>query len=523
VGVVAVEDADAARRWDDVECAIVLGGAAAVGAALAAPTDSRTTVVNAEPSASANGPQAAVNGAGDTNAVTVPSGAVELGGSRERILSAVASIGVALLGAERWEPVLPRVLALIGEATSASRAYLFRHLDMPDGSVRWPLLYEWCAPGITPQIDNPEYLDYDPVACGYGDWVQRLRRGEVCWLNVRDLPPERRASLEAQDILTVIQAPVLVGDELWGCIGLDDCWAERAWSIGETSALSAAAATLGAAIRAERANQQLRASEELFRTLVNNVPGALYRCDLDSDWTMRSLSAAITDITGYDRDGFLNNRDRTFAEIIHPDDRAMVEAIVRQAVEERRGFEVEYRIIHKDGRVRWVWERGQAVIGAGGDVDALSGVIIDVSDAKRQQAALDTMVAELAASEARYRNVVANLPGAIYRARFDHHWSLSFVTAPIAEITGYSPEEFTSGAVHLADLILPEDKARCEPQTRAAIAARAQYSNEYRLRRRDGQVRWVLDQGLPVLDERGRVLYFDGMLFDITARKQAEA
>ena len=112
---------------------------------------------------------------------------------------------------------------------------------------------------------------------------------------------------------------------------------------------------MAAGLRAAR----LRANEVLLRSLVANIPGALYRCVWEPDWTMEWLSEEIEEISGYPATDFINNSRRTFASVIHPDDREQVERSVMEAVNAGRPFSLEYRINRRDGDVRWVLERGQ--------------------------------------------------------------------------------------------------------------------------------------------------------------------
>ena len=110
-----------------------------------------------------------------------------------------------------------------------------------------------------------------------------------------------------------------------------------------------------AGLRASR----LRANEALLRSLVANLPGAVYRCACDADWTMQWLSEAIETISGYPASDFIGSAVRTFASVIHPDDREQVERSVFDAVEAGRPYTLEYRIVRPDGEERWVLERGQ--------------------------------------------------------------------------------------------------------------------------------------------------------------------
>ena len=165
-------------------------------------------------------------------------------------------------------------------------------------------------------------------------------------------------------------------------------------------------AELFARVRAGRRAAQLRASEARLRALMANVPGAIYRCAPDRDWTMELISDEIERISGYPPEDFIDNVVRTFASIIHPDDRRPVEDAVFEACEAGRPFVLEYRIQRADGDERWVLERGQLVHGTNGRT-WLDGAIFDISarrqaeTERRQKEAEQARVAELRASRAR--------------------------------------------------------------------------------------------------------------------------
>src|SRR5262249_17757386 len=136
--------------------------------------------------------------------------------------------------------------------------------------------------------------------------------------------------------------------------------------------------------------------------LVANVPGAIYRCALDQDWTMTMISDEIERISGYPPSDFVHNRARTFASIIHPDDRADVEREVRAATREDRPYALEYRIVRHDGEVAWVLERGQLVVESD-DQAWLHGVLFDITERKHAEDVLRRREAE----EARIRELKA--------------------------------------------------------------------------------------------------------------------
>ncbi len=138
-------------------------------------------------------------------------------------------------------------------------------------------------------------------------------------------------------------------------------------------------------VEREHAEEKMRESEERFRTLVTNVPGVSYRCACDEHWTMEFISDEVETLSGYPVADFIQNRIRSYASIIHPDDVQMVEDAVMEGVGREETFPIEYRIVRADGGVRWVYEKGLGVFSENGDLRFLDGVIIDITERKRAE------------------------------------------------------------------------------------------------------------------------------------------
>jgi len=138
--------------------------------------------------------------------------------------------------------------------------------------------------------------------------------------------------------------------------------------------------------RIQAYTEALQASEERFRSLVSNISGIIYRSVYNRDWRMEFVSDAIAEISGYPPTDFIDNQVRTFASIIHPEDRAMVKKIIETSLLERQPYTIEYRIIRVDGSVRWVYEKGQGIPSQNGDILWLDGAIFDISDRKQVEA-----------------------------------------------------------------------------------------------------------------------------------------
>ena len=106
----------------------------------------------------------------------------------------------------------------------------------------------------------------------------------------------------------------------------------------------------------------------VLRSLLANVPGAIYRVALEDGMSLKLIGDEIERITGYPPEDFVDAATRTLFSIVHPDDRQWVEVELRAVRQwrERRSLTIEYRIVRADGQVRWVLERGTTVVDENG-------------------------------------------------------------------------------------------------------------------------------------------------------------
>ncbi|RZA09729.1 MAG: PAS domain S-box protein [Proteobacteria bacterium] len=146
------------------------------------------------------------------------------------------------------------------------------------------------------------------------------------------------------------------------------------------------------------AQQRLVESEARFRTLVSNLPGIAYRCANDPDWTMFFISEGVEAITGYPAADFIAPTKRPFASVIHPDDRDRIGAEVQAQLDKNEPFLVHYRVVHVDGSIRHVQERGRGVSRAGAGTEWLDGFIMDISDQVASKKLLEDQQAKMVAA-----------------------------------------------------------------------------------------------------------------------------
>jgi PAS domain S-box-containing protein len=165
-------------------------------------------------------------------------------------------------------------------------------------------------------------------------------------------------------------------------------FSDRANLMGSDELAQLSAAFDRMADKLQAHTESLQKNEQQFRSLVANIPGVVYRCACDRDWTMEFISQEIETISGYPAADFIGNRVRSFASIIHPEDVDLVDKTVSQGVENCQPYAIEYRVVRADRSICWVYEKGQSVFDDRGQLACLDGAIFDISERVETEVAL---------------------------------------------------------------------------------------------------------------------------------------
>lgn len=124
-------------------------------------------------------------------------------------------------------------------------------------------------------------------------------------------------------------------------------------------------------------------NERSKSVLLSHLPGLAYRCNYDRDWTMQYVSAGCFELTGYNAESLLYNRDLSFNDLIAPEYHNVLWKEWELALAKRQPFRHEYEIITARGEHKWVLELGEGVYNERGEVEALEGIVLDISDRKK--------------------------------------------------------------------------------------------------------------------------------------------
>jgi PAS domain S-box-containing protein len=137
----------------------------------------------------------------------------------------------------------------------------------------------------------------------------------------------------------------------------------------------------------------IKESEEKYRTLIENMPGVVFRCINDENFTMFFVSEEIQRMTGYPASEFIGNSVRSFTSIICEEDRSMVRDSIKRAIEGKRPYDIEYRVLCANGHMLWVKEKGRVLFDGRRGMTWLDGVIFDINIRKKAEEELEQAIA----------------------------------------------------------------------------------------------------------------------------------
>ena len=248
----------------------------------------------------------------------------------------------------------------------------------------------------------------------------------------------------------------------------------------------------------------------MLRTLLANIDGIVYRCRDDQDHTLEFASQGCLSVTGYDTAQLLQNSYLSFESLKHPDDQLWVAEAMRLALNEHRAFDLEYRLIHADGNVRWVWDRGMGLYDAAGKVLAIEGLIHDVTSKKEAEQGLRE-------AERRYRGLFDNALEGIFRTTMEGRYLGA--NPALANIYGFeSPDELIASLQNIGSQLYVDPERRQEFMR--IITSRGSVAGfESQVYRKNGDVIWISENARVITDDGGALQGYEGTVEDITDRK----
>ena len=261
------------------------------------------------------------------------------------------------------------------------------------------------------------------------------------------------------------------------------------------------------ALEANKRRTEAVAAQQRFSDLVNSVEGIVWEADAET-FVFSFVSDQAERVLGYPKESWLN--EPTFwKDHLHPQDRDWVVQSWGQAKGKKRNQDFEYRMIAGDGRVVWLRDLVTVVV-ENGHATRLRGVMIDITARKRAEEAARR-------SETELRDVINTVPANAWSASTDG--AVDFVNQRWQEFTGLPPEDALGWKWETA--VHPDDRSGFVNEWHAALKNGQAMDSEVRVRRGDGEYRWLFIRNVPVRDELGNIRKWYGTGIDIEDRKRA--
>lgn len=253
--------------------------------------------------------------------------------------------------------------------------------------------------------------------------------------------------------------------------------------------------------------QALDKSNRKFTSIINNIPAIFFNCKNDANWTMNFMNDQIAQITGFEASDFIGNKVRSYASIIHPDDKAYVTTEIAQQFKKNEKYSIDYRVVSSDGTIKWVSEQGEAVRDENGNPIEIDGFVYDISQRKIQEQNEKSHLARLELSE--------DIAGIGY-------WELTpntqelFWSDNIYKIHGVTKDNYVPSIDTALNFYHPEDIELVKSELKKSSEEKIPFSIKARIIRSDGEIRNVYSSGRLTYNEKEETQKIIGVFQDIT-------
>ncbi|MFZ5819356.1 MAG: ATP-binding protein [Chloroflexota bacterium] len=355
----------------------------------------------------------------------------------EELVSSL-SITFSSLSRTKLDTAINDALRLLSSFIGADRSYIFQ---LSHDGLLLDNTYEWCAAGISPQMDNLQGVPVEAIPW----WMGKLKKSEEVNIpRVADLPEEastEKEILEAQDIQSVLVVPMMSIKKLVGFIGFDAVNAGRSWSKEEVRLLRMAADIISNAMVRIDTQKELESQRDFALLVMNTIGQGLIITDLKGVYDY--VNPAFARMLGYSPEDLIGN---STLDYVHPGD---LDIYLRALEQRTQGFSTSYemRLIASNGNIIHTLATGSPRR----TDDLVTGSVVVITDLTEIFKAKEA----LAQSEARLRAFLDAVPDLIFR--MDHKGTfLDFKAMDYADLY-VSPDKILGAPI---EALLPAEVAR---------------------------------------------------------------
>ncbi|MFO7895976.1 MAG: PAS domain S-box protein, partial [Candidatus Cloacimonadales bacterium] len=292
-----------------------------------------------------------------------------------------------------------------------------------------------------------------------------------------------------------------------------ECMRHGAWDYVLKNRLVQIHQAVQNAMQRQSERAQIARTQEKLELLISNLPGIVFRCKTNNNWTMEYLSEGCFAVTGYHRDELLYDREISFAELICAEDEKAVRRNIQQALKDTDNYQIEYRIEHKDGSIIWLSEQGHAIYAAD-QLVALEGFISDISARKKAEIALARREKEFEEQSDLLNGVFDNIPDVM--GIYDTAHNIERFNKTGYEFFGKTAQDVIGKKCY--------EMHNCEMPCELCPAEKVFVSGKSAKVERflPQQKIWVDARAYPIYDDQGKIVKIIEHLRDITEQKKTE-
>lgn len=247
--------------------------------------------------------------------------------------------------------------------------------------------------------------------------------------------------------------------------------------------------------------------EQRQELLNDSLAGGMMGGYIEPGFPFYFINRRMLDYLGYEREEeFIKDIGGFISNCMHPDDRDMVDLEVERQLKKRGEYIVEYRMKKKDGTYIWVHDIGRKVAAENGR-EAIASVCLDITLQKQAQEEV--------------MHLYNNIPGAVFRCRFDADFSIIEANEGLFEFLGYTREEFAAMGNKMSKVIHPDDLKIMPGKLKEQLAHGNTIQNENRLICKDGKIKWISIKAQLIKEEDGEQ-YFYCVFVDVTDEKRQQ-
>ncbi|MDD1730088.1 MAG: PAS domain S-box protein, partial [Methanospirillum sp.] len=298
---------------------------------------------------------------------------------QNEIFEAISQAGSNILQSTSFQDCVLKTIRLIGEAADVSGICLFENKVNTPLLTSIPFRGSWFSDPYSYEFSR-FYRGYEHDESGSYALIRDLvAEGKTVFRLIKNLPETDQAVFESAGIASILLVPVIIDGDIRGSVGFLENKFERVWSKKEIYAMEIASSLIGSTIVRFQTREALARSERQFRTLAQNIPGIVFRISL-SDSDVEFYNDHFETLTGYSSKELASGQISSLIPLILAEEKDQVIQTKMNAIISGQPYDLQYRIIDKQGRVRVLSERGRPVSDESGKVVSIDGIIQDITD-----------------------------------------------------------------------------------------------------------------------------------------------